>query len=44
MLPGPSPRFVRRYAEIRERQIEALGRFVSEVRERTFPSAAESYE
>jgi len=44
MLDGPSPRFVRRYAEIRQRQIEALSRFAADVRARTFPGPAETYE
>ena len=44
MLRGPSPRFVRRYAEIREQQVAAVARWAADVRGRTFPSPAESYE
>jgi 3-methyl-2-oxobutanoate hydroxymethyltransferase len=44
MLPGSSPKFVRRYAQIREQQVDALKRFAQDVRERTFPAAAETYE
>jgi len=43
MLPGESPKFVRRYAEIREQQIEAIGRWSNDVRERAFPSDYETY-
>ena len=44
MLSGRSPKFVRRYAEIRETQVEAIRRWSNDVRERTFPSNGESYE
>jgi 3-methyl-2-oxobutanoate hydroxymethyltransferase len=43
MLDGPSPKFVRRYEKIRERQIEAVGRWAADVRARTFPTDDESY-
>lgn len=43
MSPGRSPKFVRRYAEIREQQIEAVRRFAGDVRERTFPGEPETY-
>jgi 3-methyl-2-oxobutanoate hydroxymethyltransferase len=43
MLPGTSPRFVRRYAAIREQQVEAVRRWADDVRERRFPADAESY-
>jgi 3-methyl-2-oxobutanoate hydroxymethyltransferase len=44
MSPGRSPKFVRRYAEIRSQQVEAVQRFAADVRERTFPGAAETYD
>jgi len=43
MLDGASPKFVRRYAEIREQQIEAVRRWVNDVREGGFPGADETY-
>lgn len=43
MLDGKSPKFVRRYAEVRERQIEAIKRWANDVREKAFPGAAETY-
>jgi 3-methyl-2-oxobutanoate hydroxymethyltransferase len=43
MLPGGSAKFVRRYAEIREVQVEAVRRFGNDVRERTFPGDDETY-
>ena len=43
MLPGESAKFVRRYAAIREQQIEAIHRWVGDVRDRTFPAAEETY-
>ena len=43
MLPGTSPKFVRRYAEIREQQVEAVRRWAADVRGKTFPSAEETY-
>jgi 3-methyl-2-oxobutanoate hydroxymethyltransferase len=39
-----NPRFVRRYAELEETITEAIGEYVSDVRSRSFPSDAESYE
>ncbi|MFB6248702.1 MAG: 3-methyl-2-oxobutanoate hydroxymethyltransferase [Salinibacter sp.] len=39
-----NPRFVRRYAELEETITEAIGDYVSDVRSRSFPSDAESYE
>lgn len=38
-----TPKFVRRYAEVKAMSVEALDRFAADVRERRFPSAAESY-
>jgi len=43
MLPGPSAKFVRRYAEIRREQVEAVRRFGNDVRERAFPGDDETY-
>lgn len=43
MLPPPSPRFVRRYAEVRELQVAAVRRWAGDVRGRTFPGADETY-
>jgi 3-methyl-2-oxobutanoate hydroxymethyltransferase len=44
MLAEPSPSFVRRYAEIREQQVAAIRRWAEDVRERRFPSGAETYD
>ena len=38
-----SPKFVRRYAEVKSLSVEALHRFAGDVRTGQFPSAAESY-
>jgi 3-methyl-2-oxobutanoate hydroxymethyltransferase len=43
MLPGPSPRFVRRFAETYEQQVDAVRRWAVEVRGRRFPAESESY-
>ena len=43
MLPGPSPKFVRRYAEIREQQVEAVRCWSRDVRDRVFPGDDETY-
>ena len=43
MLPGNSPKFVRRYAEIRRQQIEAIERWAADVRDKAVPAAAETY-
>jgi 3-methyl-2-oxobutanoate hydroxymethyltransferase len=43
MLPGPVPKFVRRYAQIHEQQVEAIRRWAEDVRAKTFPSDAETY-
>jgi 3-methyl-2-oxobutanoate hydroxymethyltransferase len=37
------PKFVRRYANLKELGVEALSRFAADVRAGEFPSAAESY-
>lgn len=39
-----NPRFVRRYAELEETITSAIGDYVSDVRSRSFPSDAETYE
>ncbi|MEO8694940.1 MAG: 3-methyl-2-oxobutanoate hydroxymethyltransferase [Acidimicrobiales bacterium] len=38
-----TPKFVRRYAEVKAMSVEALDRFAADVRGGRFPSAAESY-
>lgn len=43
MTAEGSPKFVRRYADVREVQIEAIRRWAEDVRERTFPSEDETY-
>jgi 3-methyl-2-oxobutanoate hydroxymethyltransferase len=43
MLPEPSPKFVRRYADVFETQVEAIRRWSSDVRDRTFPAKSETY-
>jgi len=43
MSPESSPKFVRRYAEVFDTQVEAIGRWCNEVRDRTFPADRESY-
>lgn len=43
LTEGLSPRFVRRYADVGAVIVEALTRFVSDVRAGAFPSAEESY-
>jgi 3-methyl-2-oxobutanoate hydroxymethyltransferase len=43
MLPDPSPKFVRRYADLYESQVAAIRRWSSDVRDRTFPAEKESY-
>ena len=43
MLPGPVPRFVRRYAAVFDDQVEATRRWAADVRARRFPAEAETY-
>ncbi|MHC4993094.1 MAG: 3-methyl-2-oxobutanoate hydroxymethyltransferase [Planctomycetota bacterium] len=43
MLPDPSPKFVRRYAEVFESQVESIKRWSTDVRDRTFPADGETY-
>jgi 3-methyl-2-oxobutanoate hydroxymethyltransferase len=43
LLPGPTAKFVRRYAEHGAAAREAVARFAADVRSGAFPAAAESY-
>ena len=43
MLPGPVPRFVRRYARVHEEQVNGIRRWAEDVRSGAFPSAGETY-
>jgi 3-methyl-2-oxobutanoate hydroxymethyltransferase len=43
MLPGPVPKFVRRYADLHAVSTEAIKRWAEDVRARSFPSSDESY-
>jgi len=43
MLPGPVPRFVRRYARIHEAQVDGIRRWAADVRSGSFPATGESY-
>lgn len=43
MLDGSSPKFVRRYARIRELQVDAIRRWSNDVREKAFPAVRETY-
>ena len=43
LTAGPVPKFVRRYADIGKEIVEALARFVGDVRSGAFPSGKESY-
>jgi len=43
MLPEKSPKFVRRYEQIFEKQVEALRRWSGDVRDGQFPSDRETY-
>ena len=43
MLPEKSPKFVRRYANVFEQQVEAIRRWSSDVREGQFPGDRETY-
>jgi 3-methyl-2-oxobutanoate hydroxymethyltransferase len=40
---GHAPRFVKRYAEIGDAIVEALGRYAEEVRSGTFPEEQHTY-
>ena len=43
LLPQATPKFVRRYAEQHEQQVEAIRRWAADVRDRSFPSDDECY-
>jgi len=43
MLPEAPPKFVRRYAEIYETQVDAIRRWSNDVRDRNFPGSEETY-
>ncbi len=43
MLPGPAPKFVRRYASIHEEQVRAIRRWAEDVRRGAYPAEAETY-
>lgn len=43
LLPGTSPRFVKRYAELGREATAAVAAFAADVRERRFPDAGHSY-
>jgi len=43
LLPGKPPKFVRRYAELFDTQVEAIRRWCEDVRGRNFPGDRETY-
>jgi len=43
MLPGPVPKFVRRYANVHEVGVEAIRKWAADVRSGAYPSDAETY-
>jgi 3-methyl-2-oxobutanoate hydroxymethyltransferase len=43
LLPHDSPKFVRRYADQHEQQVEAIRRWTRDVRDRAFPADEECY-
>ncbi len=43
LLPGAAPRFVRRYADLGRQATEAVAAFATDVRQRRFPAAENSY-
>src|SRR5690606_30887467 len=43
MGEGPTPRFVKPYARLREQMIDGVARFAEEVRSRTYPAAEHTY-
>lgn len=43
LLPGPTPRFVRRYAELGRLATEAVAQFTADVKARTFPAPEHGY-
>jgi 3-methyl-2-oxobutanoate hydroxymethyltransferase len=44
LLPGPVPKFVRRYASVHEDGAEAVRRWAEDVRSGEFPSDRETYD
>jgi 3-methyl-2-oxobutanoate hydroxymethyltransferase len=44
MLPGPVPKFVRRYADLHGAATDAIKRWADDVRKGAFPGAAETYD
>lgn len=44
LTPDPAPRFVRRYANLRDIMSEAIGSWVSDVESREYPAPEHSYE
>jgi 3-methyl-2-oxobutanoate hydroxymethyltransferase len=43
MLPQPSPKFVRQYADVYRTQVDAIRHWVTDVRDGSFPSDDETY-
>jgi 3-methyl-2-oxobutanoate hydroxymethyltransferase len=43
MLPGPVPKFVRKYADLHAASTDAIRRFAADVRAGSFPSSEETY-
>jgi 3-methyl-2-oxobutanoate hydroxymethyltransferase len=43
LTPDPAPRFVRRYANLRDVMTQAVGQWVSDVEDRTYPAAEHAY-
>lgn len=43
LLDGPSPRFVRRFAELRSAMITGIGEYAAEVRARRYPAVEHTY-
>jgi 3-methyl-2-oxobutanoate hydroxymethyltransferase len=43
MLPGPVPKFVRRYADLHATSTAAIKRWAEDVRAKTFPASEETY-
>lgn len=43
LSPGESPKFVRRYADLYERSVEAIRHWATDVRDGTFPGPEETY-
>jgi 3-methyl-2-oxobutanoate hydroxymethyltransferase len=44
LSPGPMPKFVKKYANVKETMENATKEFISEVRQGTFPAEAHSYD